>query len=111
MFNFQRSQPKEKKIRLSVSTVVKCLKLLRLRGDFDLVLNESTINSLIQELNRFDPNESFDVASQGKALAKQIKETMDDQLYGTNRPKPKPYKPEIKSKFSGELDDHYGGSY
>ena len=57
MFRFLRSEPKEKTVRISVETIVKCLKLLRLRGDFDLVLNESTVNTLIRELNDFDPDD------------------------------------------------------
>ena len=111
MFNFLQS--KEKTVRISVETIVKCLKTLRLRGHFDLVLNEKTVNTLINELSNFELAESPDATRRAQLLAKSLREALDweDLSEKKRRDEARKTNSAIQSNFNGIIDDRFGGSY
>ena len=116
MFKFLRSQPSEKKIRIRVALVVKALKLLRRRGDFDLALNESTVRLLISELKKFKPEISQETVREGHGLASDLDNELQYQLYGYNynlveKKNTTETKSAIKSNFNGQINEDFGGSY
>ena len=110
MLSIFRPKSKERTIRIPVDRVIKCLKTLRLRGNFDLILNESTIRTLINELSDFDPKESPETAYRAKLLAKSLREALDYDCLAPKKPLKKPTN-SIQSNFNGLIDDGYGGSY
>lgn len=116
MFNFRRTTPSEKKIRIRVALVVKSLKLLRRCGDFDLALNESTVRRLISELECINPEYSVEMAREGQSLARDLANELQYQLYGYNyklveKMKTAETKSSIKSNFNGQINEDFGGSY